>query len=148
MIRWALFVTYTIIQNITSSEMCSLHLTHPSAHTLGAVGSRHWGAGEQLGVRTHILGLQVQLGHDCPNYVPLPFFFCLRQADLLTMHLSFFLNTAPWQQAWRPIRKKHASLVYFQSCITCFSHFNHMQPSPPCHYYEICCCRCNEMTHF
>ncbi len=74
------------------------------------------------------------LGHDCPNYVPLPFFFCLRQADLLTMHLSFFLNTAPWQQAWRPIReKKHASLVYFQNCITCFSHFNHMQPLPPFH---------------
>ncbi len=24
--------------------MCSLHLTHPSAHTLGAVGSRHCGA--------------------------------------------------------------------------------------------------------
>ncbi len=36
-----LFVTYTIIQNITSSEMCSLHLTHPSAHTLGAVGTVH-----------------------------------------------------------------------------------------------------------
>ncbi len=35
-----LFVTYTILQSITSSEMCSLHLTHPSAHTLGAVGSR------------------------------------------------------------------------------------------------------------
>ncbi len=42
--RWALFVTYTIIQSITSSEMCSLHLTHPSAHTPGAVGSRHCGA--------------------------------------------------------------------------------------------------------
>ncbi len=34
-----LFVTYTIIQSITSSEMCSLHLTHPSAHTPGAVHS-------------------------------------------------------------------------------------------------------------
>ncbi len=32
-----LFVTYTIIQSITSSKMCSLHLTRPSAHTLGAV---------------------------------------------------------------------------------------------------------------
>ncbi len=32
-----LFVTYTVIQSITSSEMCSLHLTHPSAHTPGAV---------------------------------------------------------------------------------------------------------------
>ncbi len=31
--------------------MCYLHLTHPSAHTTGAVGSRHCGAvapGEQL----------------------------------------------------------------------------------------------------
>ncbi len=176
MIRWALFVTYTIIQNITSSEMCSLHLTHPSAHTLGAVGSRHcgpgssWGFGALLKGLTSVIGNSCRsqdsnprpritsptlypLGHDCPNYVPLPFFFCLRQADLLTMHLSFFLNTAPWQQAWWPIRekKKHASLVYFQNCITCFSHFNHMHtppPSPPCHYYEICCCRCNEMTHF
>ncbi len=32
-----LLFTYTIIQSITSSEMCSLHLAHPSAHTLGAV---------------------------------------------------------------------------------------------------------------
>ncbi len=31
------FVTYIIIRSITSSEMCSLHLTHPSAHTPGAV---------------------------------------------------------------------------------------------------------------
>ncbi len=29
-LRWALFVTYTIIQSIMRSEMCSLHLTHPS----------------------------------------------------------------------------------------------------------------------
>ncbi len=35
-LRWALFVTYTIIQSIMRSEMCFLHLTHPS----GAVGSR------------------------------------------------------------------------------------------------------------
>ncbi len=27
------FVTYTVIQSITSSEMCSLLLTHPRAHT-------------------------------------------------------------------------------------------------------------------
>ncbi len=27
------FVTYTIIQSIMRSKMCSLHLTHPSAHT-------------------------------------------------------------------------------------------------------------------
>ncbi len=75
-----LFVTYTIIQSITSSEMCSLHLTHPSAHTLGAVGSRCCGARGAVGgsvpcsrvspqswtipagaeIRTHNLGLQVQ----------------------------------------------------------------------------------------
>ncbi len=49
--RWALFVTYTIIQSITSSEMCSLHLTHPSAHTPGAVLRRpgnSWGFGALL----------------------------------------------------------------------------------------------------
>ncbi len=34
---WIFFVIYTIIQSITSSEMCSLYLTHPSAHTPGAV---------------------------------------------------------------------------------------------------------------
>ncbi len=72
-----LIVTYTIIQSITSREMCSLHLTHPSAHTPGAVGSRHCGAGEKSGpcsrvspqswtipagaeIQTHNLRLQVQ----------------------------------------------------------------------------------------
>ncbi len=60
--------------------MCSLHLTHPSAHTPGAVGSRHCGARGAVGgsvpcsrvspqswtiparaeIRTHNLGLQVQ----------------------------------------------------------------------------------------
>ncbi len=44
-LRWALFVTYTIIQSIMRSEMCSLHLTHPS----GAVGSRHCGARGAVG---------------------------------------------------------------------------------------------------
>ncbi len=73
------FFTYTIIQSITSSEMCSLHLTHPSAHTLGGVGSQHCGARGAVGgsvacsrvspqswtipaeaeIRTHNLGLQV-----------------------------------------------------------------------------------------
>ncbi len=37
-LRWALFVTYTIIQSIMRSEMCSLHLNH-QVHTLGAGGS-------------------------------------------------------------------------------------------------------------
>ncbi len=49
MLRWALFVTYAIIQSITSSEMCSLHLTHPSTHTLGAVGRRHCSARGAVG---------------------------------------------------------------------------------------------------
>ncbi len=60
--------------------MCSLHLTHPSAHTPGAVGSRRCGACGAFGgsvpcskvsrqlwtipagaeIRTHNLGLQVQ----------------------------------------------------------------------------------------
>ncbi len=58
--------------------MCALHLTHPSAHTLGAVGSRRSGARGEVGgsvtyssvspqswtiparaeIRTHNLGLQ------------------------------------------------------------------------------------------
>ncbi len=49
MLRWALFVTYTIIQRITGSEMCSLHLTHPSAHTPEAVGSRCCGTRGAVG---------------------------------------------------------------------------------------------------
>ncbi len=44
-----LFVTYTIIQSITSSEICALHLTHPSAHTPGAVGSQHCGSRGAVG---------------------------------------------------------------------------------------------------
>ncbi len=44
-LRWALFVTYTIIQSIMRSEMCSLHLTHPS----GAVGSQHCSARGAVG---------------------------------------------------------------------------------------------------
>ncbi len=40
-LRWALFVTYTIIQSIMRSEMCSLHLTHPSAQT---ADSGQWAA--------------------------------------------------------------------------------------------------------
>ncbi len=78
--RRRIFICHTIIQSITSSEMSSLHLTHPSAHTLGAVGSRRCGARVAVGgsvpcsrvspqswtipagaeVRTHNLGLQVQ----------------------------------------------------------------------------------------
>ncbi len=60
-LRWALFVTYTIIQSIMRSEMCSLHLTHPS----GAVGSRH--CGEQLGVRCLSQGSHLSRGHFLPE---------------------------------------------------------------------------------
>ncbi len=70
-LRWALFVTYTIIQSITSSEMCSLHLTHPNAHTRrpgsslgfsallkGLTSVVDYPAGAEI--RTHNLRLQVQ----------------------------------------------------------------------------------------
>ncbi len=60
---WALFVTYTIIQSIMSSEMCSLHLTHPSVHTWSSgqptvqrQGSSR-GLPARAGIRTHNLGL-------------------------------------------------------------------------------------------
>ncbi len=48
-LRLALFVIYTIIQSLTSSEMYSLLLTHSSAHTPGAVGSRCCGARGAVG---------------------------------------------------------------------------------------------------
>ncbi len=60
---WALFVTYTIIQCIMRSEMCSLHLTHPSAHTWssGQPAVQRPGSSRGLpvgaGIRTHNLGL-------------------------------------------------------------------------------------------
>ncbi len=60
---WALFVTYTIIQSIMRSEMCSLHLTHPSVHTWSSgqptvqrPGSSR-GLPARAGIRTHNLGL-------------------------------------------------------------------------------------------
>ncbi len=60
-LRWALFVTYTIIHSIMRSEMCSLHLTHPS----GAVGSRHCGArgAVQQGVQCLAQGSHLSRGH-------------------------------------------------------------------------------------
>ncbi len=68
--RFISFVTYTIIQSITSSEMCSLHLTHPSAHThtqLGGgsvpcsrVSPQSWTIPAGAQIQTHNLGLQVQ----------------------------------------------------------------------------------------
>ncbi len=77
---WALFVTYTILQSIMRSEMCSLHLTHPSVHTWSSGqptvqrpgSSRGLPAGAKI--RTHNLGLPrvssptlYPLGQRLPN---------------------------------------------------------------------------------
>ncbi len=64
-LRWALFVTYTIIQSIISSEMCSLHLTHPSAHTLGAVGGWHSGTRGAVGSWALLKGLTSVMDNSC-----------------------------------------------------------------------------------
>ncbi len=69
----ALFVTYTIIQSIMRSEMCSLHLTHPSLHTCSnkeepcSPGSSR-GLPVGVGIRTHNLGL---LRVSSPTLYPL-----------------------------------------------------------------------------
>ncbi len=74
-----------IIHSITSSEICALHLTHPSAHTPGAVGSSgcSWGFGALLKGLTSVVDNSCRsrdsnpqpwvtsptlysLGHDCP----------------------------------------------------------------------------------
>ncbi len=62
------FITYTITQSITSSEICSLQLTHPSAPTLGAVGSRHlWRPGSIWGVRCLAQGSHLSRGQFLPE---------------------------------------------------------------------------------
>ncbi len=80
---WALFVTYTIIQSIMRSEMCSLHLTHPSVHTWSSGqptvqrpgSSRGFPAG--AGIQTHNLGLAqvssptMPLGQRLPSFTSL-----------------------------------------------------------------------------
>ncbi len=60
--RLFLFVMYTLIRSITSSEMCSLHLTHPRAHTPGAVAP-----GEQSGVRCLAQGSHLSRGQFLPE---------------------------------------------------------------------------------
>ncbi len=86
-LRLTLFVTYTIIQSITSSEMCSLHLTHPSAHTWSSGQSTlrrpgsSWRSGALLKGLTSVVDNSCRsrdlnpritsptpypLGHDCP----------------------------------------------------------------------------------
>ncbi len=42
--------------------MCSLHLTHPSAHTPGAVGSRHSVARGAVGIRCLAQGSHLSRG--------------------------------------------------------------------------------------
>ncbi len=67
-LRRALFVTYTIIQSIISSEMCSLHLIHPSAHThleqWAADTAAPW---EQLGIRCLAQGSHLSRGQFLPE---------------------------------------------------------------------------------
>ncbi len=72
------FVTYRIIQSIPSSEICALHLTHPSAHTPGAVGrclaqGSHLSRGQLLpeprfepttsGYKSNTLSIRLRLPH-------------------------------------------------------------------------------------
>ncbi len=64
-LKWALFVTYTIIQSITSSEMCSLHLTHPSAHTTGAVEETLRHSGRSWGFSALLKGLTSVVDNSC-----------------------------------------------------------------------------------
>ncbi len=65
-LRLALFVTYTIIQSITSNEMCSLHLTHPSAH-LEQWAADNAAPGEQLGVWCLAQGSHLSRGQFLPE---------------------------------------------------------------------------------
>ncbi len=68
----SLFVTYTIIQSITSSEMCSLHLTHPSAHTHTHLEQRAASGaapGGQLGVRCLAQGSHLSRGQFLPRSI-------------------------------------------------------------------------------
>ncbi len=47
--------------------MCSLHLTHPSAHTLGTVGSRRCGARGAVGVQCLAQGSHFSRGQVLPG---------------------------------------------------------------------------------
>ncbi len=118
---WALFVTYTIIQSIIRSEMCSLHSTHPSAHRPGAVGSRHCSARGAVGglvpcsrvspqswtlparakIRTHNLGLPrvssptlYPLGHDCPVHQRVEVGGCWACGCSICKHRCFELDAS------------------------------------------------------
>ncbi len=128
---WALFVTYTIIQSIMRSEMCSLHLTHPSVHTWssGQPTVQRLGSSRGLpvgaGIRTHNLGLPrvssptlYPLGQRLPKmYLVLHmarglamclFLFCVSTYVLYPCALMSIVLT-------RPMLSPH----YWLSCSTC-----------------------------
>ncbi len=95
---WALFVTYTIIQSTMRSEMCSLHLIHPSVHTWssGQPTVQRPGSSRGLpvgaGIQTHNLGLPRV---SSPTLYPLG---QRQRADLLkwTYRLLFKNNKSAW----------------------------------------------------
>ncbi len=64
-LRWALVVTYTIIQSITSSEMCSLHLTHPSARTSSSRQPALRRPGSSRGFGALLKGLTSVVDNSC-----------------------------------------------------------------------------------
>ncbi len=123
MIRWALLVTYTIIQSIMRSEMCSLHLTHPSVHTWssGQPTVQRPGSSRGLpavaGIRTHNLGLPqgssptlYPLGHDCPKSQQTSFSSTLFSSTQLSVNMlgystlwtaSLAMNVCVLPSLWR-----------------------------------------------
>ncbi len=141
-----LFVTYTIIQSIMRSEMCSLRLTHPSAHTPGAVGSRHCGARgavggsvpcspeswtlpARAGIRTHNLGLPrvssptlYPLGHDCPQitaHTPYFPFVVVFQFQKRVRHSNIMPQEYVWSifaWMWFGHKHKHTGSCMTSSC--------------------------------
>ncbi len=99
---WALFVTYTIIQSIMSSEMCSLHLTHPSVHTWssGQPTVQHPGSSRGLparaGIDTHNLGLPsgssptlYPLGQRLPCVVIYAYNICMCTWYIIMVYIKY-----------------------------------------------------------
>ncbi len=94
--------------------MCSLHLTHPSAHTPGAVGVRpgsSWGfvrgavggsSGEQLGVRCLAQGSHLSRG----QFLPEPRFEPTT-SGYKSDALSIRATTASYLQLGVPMTRQH-----------------------------------------
>ncbi len=122
-LRWALFVTYTIIQSIMRSEMCSLHLTHPSVHTwssgqptVQSPGSSH-GIPVGAGIRTHNLGLPrvssptlYPLGQRLPGLLLVDYCDVFNQLFELLFWWHHSLQRIHW---WSGVRRRH----FQQICI-------------------------------